>query len=243
MSVTELTSTVGISSRRGTREHNADAAYAYRADDGIITTAIIDGTGNSAELAQITDAMAIVVACVGYRRGGLAALLAAADLIHDRYDAAAVTVRVDPDGHVHTHWIGDCRAWWWTGTELRQLTTDHTMGQLLRVSGGEPAARVAATHDHWLRLGLRAATPAAVAELHGLDIHGTTLATGQVLLLTSDGVHDQTSHDVLVELIRAHGDDTQDLADALVAAAGPNSDGYRDDATAIAVAMTGPSAA
>lgn len=165
-----MISVVGVASRRGTRDHSADAGHAYRGDDGTVVAAVIDGTGNSAELAELADAMAIVVARVGYRRGGLAALITASDLIHEAHDAAAVTVRVDPDGGVHTHWIGDCRAWWWTGAELRQLTTDHTMGQLLRVSGGESAARVAATHDHWLRLGISGATPATVAEVSALAV-------------------------------------------------------------------------
>ncbi|MEU1813515.1 PP2C family protein-serine/threonine phosphatase [Micromonospora aurantiaca (nom. illeg.)] len=239
-----MTSVVGVASRRGTRDHNADAAHAYRGDDGTVTATVIDGTGNSAELAElaelaeVTDAMAIVVTRVGYRRGGLAALITASDLIHEAYDAAAVTVQADPDGGVHTHWIGDCRAWWWTGAELRQLSTDHTMGQLLRVSGGESAARVAATHDHWLRLGISGATPATVAEVTGLDVNRPTLGVGQLVLLTSDGVHDQIEHDVLVELVRAHAAVPQSLADALVATARPDHQGYRDDATAVVVAMT-----
>jgi protein phosphatase len=235
MNTTRVPIVAALSTRRGTRDHNCDAADLYQGEDGTITAAVVDGTGNTGELAELTDAMALVVARVGHRRGGLAALLTAADLIHDTYDAAVVVVQVDPDARVHTYWIGDCRAWWWTGDELRQLTTDHTMGQLLRVSGGQAAASVAATHDHWLRLGLAEATPATVAEVRGLAVDTATLASGQLVLLTTDGIHAQVQHDHLVDLIRTHGGDVQRLADQLVAAAQPDPKGYRDDATAIVI--------
>ncbi len=44
MTIAELTITVGVASRRGTRDHNADAGHAYRADDGTVTAAVIDST-------------------------------------------------------------------------------------------------------------------------------------------------------------------------------------------------------
>ncbi|XTZ17062.1 PP2C family protein-serine/threonine phosphatase [Micromonospora echinospora] len=231
-----MTITTGLASRQGTRAHNADAVHIYQGDDGTTVAAVIDGTGNDAELAHITATMATVVARVSYRRGGLAALLTASDLLHDDYNAAAVTVQVDPDGHVHAHWIGDSRAYWWDGTDLRQLTTDHTMGQLLRLSGGKAAEQVAATHDHWLRLGLAEATPASVAEIRSLTAEDTPLAAGHLVILTSDGVHDAIPHATLVALIRDHAD-PQTLADAIAAAARVNAEGYRDDATVAVVAM------
>lgn len=229
---------IGIASRRGTREFNADGAHVYEAPDGTVIAAVVDGTGNSAELDQLADAMALVVARVGYRRGGLAALITAADLIHDRYDAAAVSVEIDPDGEVHTYWIGDCRASWWTGTELRQLTTDHTMGELLRRSGGPAAQQIAAGQDHWLRLGITGATPATVAEVCGLDVNGSLLAPSELILLTSDGVHDQLSESDLLALLRSFSGDTQRLAESIVEAV-PSSHGYRDDATAVVLTFNG----
>ncbi|MEV0733983.1 SpoIIE family protein phosphatase [Polymorphospora sp. NPDC050346] len=73
--------------------------------------------------------------------------------------------------------------------------------------------------------------------VRGLDTHGTTLTAGQLVILTTDGVHDHTSHDVLTNLIHTH--DPQALADALVTAARPDPTGYRDDATAIVIAPGG----
>lgn len=227
--------TTGLATRRGSRDHNCDGAYVWPAADGTTYAAAIDGTGNTAELAQLADVAAVVVARVSDRRNGLAGLLTASDLLGDDYDAAAVTATVSPDGGVQIYWIGDCRAWWWDGTTLRQLTTDHTMGQLLRVSGGLAAEQVAASHDHWLRLGLAEATPVTVAELRALDADDTPLTDGHLLLLTSDGVH-QGGVD-LEALIRQHQHaGPQGLADAVVAAAVPDATGYRDDATVVVLA-------
>lgn len=222
--------------RRGTRDHNCDGAYAYQADDGTTLAAVIDGTGNTAELAHLADAAAVVVARVSDRRNGLAAMLTAADVLGDDYTAAAVTATVSPDGGVQVYWIGDCRAYYWNGTKLHQLTTDHTMGQLLRVSGGQAAEQVAASHDHWLRLGLAEATPVTVAELRALDADDTPLSEGHLLLLTSDGVHQSVTAEDLSDLTRQHRDDPQQLADAIVAAPVAGKQGYRDDATVVVIA-------
>lgn len=229
---------VATATRRGSREHNCDAARLYTDSDGTTIGAVIDGTGNTAELARLTDVIASAVVRISHRRGGLAALVTAADLLGDEYEAAAVTAQVTVDGGVHIHWIGDCRAWWWTGTELRQLTTDHTMGQLLRVSGGQAAERVAQSHDHWLRLGLAEATPVTVAEVRALDVHDPPLSPGQMVMLTSDGVHDAVDHGHLADLCREHVADPQALADSIVAAV-IDDGGYRDDATVVVMGMPG----
>jgi len=99
------------------------------------------------------------------------------------------------------------------------------------------AAEIAATHDHWLLVGLSGATAATVRQVWIPD-HGQGLAD-DLVLLTSDGVHDAVDHAELVALIRAHRNrDPQALADAIVAAAATDDDGYRDDATAVVIAVT-----
>jgi hypothetical protein len=87
--------------------------------------------------------------------------------------AAAVIAIAEPDGPAAVAWIGDCRAYQWDGAALRQYTTDHTMGQQLRASGGV-AVEFAQTHDHWLLTGLRGATAATVRQVwipdEGVDV-------------------------------------------------------------------------
>lgn len=222
---------VAMASRRGTREHNCDAARIYRSPGGAVRAAVIDGTGNSSELAKLVSVLAEVVVRVAGRHGGLAGLMTAGDLIaDDDYEAAAVLAVVEEDGPATISWIGDCRAYHWDGTELRQLSTDHTMGQQLRASGGVPA-NIAATHDHWLLVGLSGATAATVRQVWIPD-HGQNLSG--LVLLTSDGVHDQVPQDRLVDLLREHTD-PQALADAIVAVVIADEDGYRDDATVVVI--------
>ena len=57
----------------------------------------------------------------------------------------------------------------------------------------------------------------------------------RLILLTSDGVHDQIPEPEMTALIREHADAPQALAEALVAAAQPDGDGYRDDATVVVI--------
>lgn len=222
-----------IASRRGTREHNCDSARSYTAADGTTTVAVIDGSGNSAELADLVGVMATVAVRVGVRHGGLPGLISAGDLfVDDDYDGAAVLAVVHPHGPAVVSWIGDCRAYRFDGAELRQYTTDHTMGQQLRASGGV-AVEFTQTHDHWLLVGLRGATAATVRQVWIPDC-GQELPAGNLILLTSDGVHDQVDHDTMTALVRTHAAEPQALADALVAAA-CKVDGYRDDATVAAL--------
>jgi serine/threonine protein phosphatase PrpC len=57
----------------------------------------------------------------------------------------------------------------------------------------------------------------------------------RLVLLLSDGVSDQVGHARMEALCRVHAADPQALADAL-AAAEADDEGYRDDATVIALA-------
>ena len=221
----------GFASRRGTRDHNCDSARTYTAPDGTVTAAVIDGAGNSVELAGVVDAMSTVAVRIGYRHGGLPGLITAGSLlVDDEYDGAAVLAGLRPGEPAVIAWIGDCRAYRWNGAELRQWTTDHTMGQQLRASGGVPV-EFAKTHDHWLRTGLRGATAATVRQVWIPD-YGEQLGDGDLVVLTSDGVHDQVEHEVMTALVREHATMPTTLAAALVASAAEK-DGYRDDATAV----------
>ncbi|MBB4917406.1 PP2C family protein-serine/threonine phosphatase [Streptosporangium saharense] len=218
--------------RRGVRPYNCDAALMWRADDRTVAV-VVDGIGNSAEVAANSALLADVAARVAADRGGMAGLLSASGLLNapadDREDpdAVAVLAVAHPDVAV-IHWIGDARAYGWDGVELRQYTTDHTVGEQLRRNG--VALDLAADHDNWVRTTVGRATVATVYEAQ--------IPSEQLVLLTSDGVHDQMSHQELTALVREHHADPQRLADALVDAARPDETGYRDDATAVVLSLT-----
>jgi serine/threonine protein phosphatase PrpC len=221
--------TAAVATRRGTREYNCDAALIW-ASVGRTTAVVVDGIGNSPEVAANSRLLADVAARVAAHRGGLAGLLSAADLLNapaingEKPDAVAVIAVMRDDATV-LHWIGDARGYGWDGVELRQYTTDHTVGEQLRRNG--VALELAADHDNWVRTTMSRATVATVYE--------TQIPLGHLVLLTSDGVPDGVRHDELVGLIGKHQDDPQALADAIVAAAREDRDGYRDDATVVVI--------
>ena len=220
-------------SREGTSGPTADAAAVHRTADGTTAAAIVDGIGHDPGTVRLMPVLAEVAARLTARIDGRSAIVTAGQLVADdgtgddpEPDGPAVVAAVRPDGRVVVHWIGDCRAYTWDGTVLAQLTTDHTMGESLRRNSGRDSPEYAA-HDNWVLLTLSRAVPTTVGEAVALDPH--------LVILTSDGVHDQVPHDVMEGLVRAHETDPQALADALVAAAQPRPSGRRDDATAVVI--------
>ncbi|MEV8600461.1 SpoIIE family protein phosphatase [Streptomyces griseoviridis] len=221
--------TTGYATREGTAQDNADACRVYELADGTVGAAVIDGIGHGPHTSRTAPLLAEVATRIAARRGPLAGLLTAAELIADpgadgeEADAVAVAVRMYPEpGITVVNWTGDARAYGWDGERLELYTDDHTVGKQLRANG--VALEIAREHDNWLRTSLARATIGTVYTA-GIKDH--------VVLLTSDGVHDQIPHDAMAALVREHAADPQALADALVAAAGADEKGYRDDATAV----------
>ncbi|MFI0406537.1 PP2C family protein-serine/threonine phosphatase [Actinomadura sp. 3N508] len=222
--------------RRGTRPYNADAARTWTTDKTTVAT-VVDGIGNSAEVAASSRLLAGVIARVAAHRGGLAALLTAADLLRapavdgENPDAVAVAA-VAHDDVTAVHWIGDARAYGWDGRRLRRYTTDQTVGEQLRRNGAP--WDLAADHDNWVRATLRTAVIAAVYDVE--------IPADETVLLVSDGVPDGVPHDELEALLRRY-DEPQDedgeavglpaLARGIIAAAREDETGYRDDATVV----------
>ncbi len=231
--MTSMTITTGLATREGTAQDNADAAKVYVLADGTVGAAVIDGIGHGPHTSRTAPLLAETAARISARRGPLGGLLSASELIADRgadgeeADAVAVAVRVRPDDRVAVvNWTGDARAYGWDGTRLELYTDDHTVGKQLRANG--VALEIAREHDNWLRTSLARATI------------GTVYTAGirdRMIILTSDGIHDQVPADTLEDLVREHQANPQALADALVAAAQPDQDGYRDDATAVVVSI------
>ncbi|MFF1483125.1 hypothetical protein ACIGZH_01720 [Streptomyces sp. NPDC058319] len=220
---------IGRASREGTAEDNADAARIHVLADGTVGAAVVDGIGHGPHTSATAPLLAETAARISARRGPLAGLLTASELIADpgtdgeEADAVAVAARAIPDNDVLVvNWTGDARAYGWDGEHLTLYTDDHTVGAQLRANG--VALEIAREHDNWLRTSLARASI------------GTVYTAGirdRLVLLTSDGVHDQVDHAVMTQLAAEHATDPQALADALVAAAQPNDEGYRDDATAV----------
>ncbi|MFI5864737.1 hypothetical protein [Streptomyces sp. NPDC051546] len=219
---------VGMARRAGTEAPCADGYDVQRRGQRVCAS-VVDGAGHGAAVVRYAQVTPPVITHIGMTMGGLAALTTAGQMAH-AYDvpphASAVYARMEPGQPTSIHWIGDCRAYAWTGTTLTLWSTDQTMGQWLRRNG--VAVELAAVHDNWSRTGLAQAGSAMCRETQ-VPEHV------RLVLLVTDGISDQVEVEEMQRLCRTHLEDPQALADALTAAAQEVGDGRRDDATVIAL--------
>lgn len=226
---------VATATRTGTTTPSGDACVVHVQQDGTTAAALLDGIGHSPRVASTAQLLATVIARVSARRGSLAGLLTGTELVADagsgdepQPDAVAVvaTVRAGED-QIRIAWVGDCRAYALEGGGLRPLTADHNLAdQLVRCGYTGEIPRPAAK---WVRTTVRSAAVATVAE---------AWTPAPLVVLTSDGVHDQVPHGAMEALALRYEDDPQALSEALVAAAEAGADGVRDDATAMVIRRT-----
>lgn len=214
-----------ISTAIGDREHQCDAVHTDTAPDGTVAVALIDGIGDTPDTARKATVLAEVAACVGARRGPLAGLLAAAEVVSSgtadptRPNAVGAVAVTYPDGQTVIAHCGDVRAHTWNGTTAGLHTTDHTLYELL------------ASHTTDRRLFELLVGMDHNGSVHDLgDAVRTTLARATVgsittgttrdplVILTSDGVHKRMS-DTDIALFAEHTPDPQTLAGLLVSAA------------------------
>ncbi|MFF8618268.1 hypothetical protein [Streptomyces sp. NPDC015350] len=227
---------VGMAQRPGTELPCADG-YDVQRRGARVCAAVLDGAGHHAAVVRYARITPPVITHIGMTMGGLAALTTAGQMAH-AYDvpphASAVYARMEPGQPTTIHWIGDCRAYGWDGT-LTRWSTDQTMGEYLRRNG--VSVEIAEHHDNWARTGLAQAGAAMCREVQIPE-------AVRLVLLVTDGISDQVSHERMEALCRAHAADPQVLADALAAAAEADEEGYRDDATVIVMttvpALPGP---
>lgn len=223
---------VGIATSKGSREFNVDAAAWHEYDGtGTIAAAVIDGTGNNPDVAQLAPVWAINAVRVGARpRGALAGVLACTALVEDvkefpQPDGVMVLTVCRPGQPAVTAYVGDCRCYGWDGKRLILHTEDHTKGNRMRNYGADED--YAANWDMVPVTSIGRATPATVALREVFE---------PLIVLTSDGLHDVLSHIRISEIVRANADDPNACATALVDAARSlrPGDGTRaDDATAL----------
>lgn len=194
-------------SDQGTREVNADAVAAA---NGVV--ALADGIGDDMTAARA--ALLAVTAAVGVPAiAGPSAALAAAQEAVTAGDCVLVVAQPFEGGY-RIGWVGDVRAYAWDGTELRQLTKDHTLAEYFRDHGGE----VLPSMTHVVTTSVRTASA---------NRYGTTGTSATSLVLTSDGVHKTLTHEAMTTILRH----ASNPAEALVRAA--HMAGTRDNATAV----------
>ncbi|WP_371801536.1 SpoIIE family protein phosphatase (plasmid) [Streptomyces sp. NBC_01732] len=223
---------VGRAQRPGTEPPCADGADVQQRGT-MVCAAVVDGAGHHPDVVRYAALAPAAITHIGAAAGGLAGLMTAGQMAtaYDRPPhASAVYACMEPGEATSVHWIGDCRAYGWDGAALTQWSADQTMGQWLRINGGSAVELDAELHDNWSRLGLAQASAATCRQVQIPE-------EVRLVLLVSDGVSDQVDTETWTALCRAHQDTPQDLADALVAAAREDCEGYRDDCTVIALLL------
>lgn len=205
-------------SAQGPRAVNADAVQAY-ADPAtqLVVFALADGVGDTdgaAHAAQLAVAAAVHTAPA---EGPSAALLAAQQAVLD--DPAAgdcvLVVAMPVEGGYRIGWVGDARAYAWTGDSLVQLTEDHTLAQYFRDHGATPRPHM----EHVVTTSVRTARP----EHFGHAEVGAPAG----LLLTSDGVHKTLTPAEMAEVLRHPANSAAALTESALASGGT------DNATAM----------
>jgi PPM family protein phosphatase len=146
----------------------------------------------------------------------------------DRYAGMGTTVVAAQaiDGRLIAAHAGDSRLYLLSGGALRQVTSDDSWmaTMLAREPGGDPARFRHHPMRHALTnvVGGRARTEAHVVE--------ESLSGGELLLLSTDGVHGVLDEPLLRELMMA-GEEPSEIARAIVSAALER--GTQDNATAV----------
>jgi PPM family protein phosphatase len=229
--------TIDHFSSPGSRLYHCDSTATHTfTPSGVLAGAIVDGTGNSLEVSQVANLMAQTVVRVGARKGALAGLLAATELVADPTcefpapDGVGILAVCRPGQPTVIAHVGDCAAFSYDKGDndgLRRLTEDQTKGQRMRLQG-EPEAE-AATRDHIISNSIGRATLGTIR---------LTETMAQTVILTSDGVHKRLSLKAMSSIVRAHHTDPTICAQELVQNA--RSAGVRDDASALVLTYPAP---
>lgn len=200
--------TVTHASDRGPRTHNADA-YAV----GRRTFVLADGVGDTAAAADAAWAAARAAALLF---DPVAAVLAARDALQVHSGDAVIVVAVArPGGGFDVAWAGDARAYASDGSDLVQLTTDHTVAEYLRSRGIVAQPRM----EHVVTNTVRLAT---------VETIGRASTRAGCVALVSDGVYGPLGRDGIEAIMSGHAT-AQRLVRAAMYAHGT------DNATALVV--------
>lgn len=127
--------------------------------------------------------------------------------------------------------VGDTRCYLLRGSELRRLTTDHTMAQRVEAISHEPLGPGSQLHHIlWNALG-------ATDDLPEPEIAKATLQPSDVLLLCSDGL---TKHVGEAELAQVLAERSEPAARCQKLVERANAGGGSDNITAVVASVSGP---
>ncbi|MGP9680758.1 MerR family transcriptional regulator [Brachybacterium sp. AOP3-A1-3] len=211
---------VATAAERGpVRTAQQDAVATRELPGGAVLLALADGFGGDDDLAA--RILSAFVGAVGQDPSAdpLAALDAAwsaaeALIPPDGPDGTTLTAALIHAGRLHVAHIGDTRATLVRGTRIEAVTQDHTHLRSLVAAGRIAPEEVAAHPDRAvLNRALAAGAPTAP------DLLIRQLEPGDLVLLSSDGLHAVVEPSALADALTVPAADVDQLADDLVALA------------------------
>jgi protein phosphatase len=193
--------------------------------------AVADGVGGM-DLGEVASATAIATITEGFANAQAGTMLAgllprlvqhANAAVHDctlapeyrgkRMATTLVAAALRHDQAVVSH-IGDSRCYLVRNGQARQVTQDHTLVNEQRKMGLISASEIAESDSRHVLI--RSLGPEMFVSP---DTTTLTLQVGDVLVLCSDGVHDEMNERTLAGIVSQSGKDIQEIADELVARA------------------------
>jgi protein phosphatase len=209
--------------RQGARKVNADAVASYALPgESRMAFALADGVGDNVAAARAARLAASVAVRAGVE-DPVAAVLAAQQAVRSDEtlgDCVLVVALPLPESEGYGYriaWVGDARAYHWTGDTLVQLTTDHTIAQYFHEHG----MRLAPALSHVVTTSVRQSTP---DQIGSTEIHDPL-----ALVFTSDGVHGPLAAAAMTDVLRLRPRPAAALAEAAITAGGT------DNATAMII--------
>ncbi|MGL6162042.1 PP2C family protein-serine/threonine phosphatase [Microbulbifer sp.] len=204
------------------REQNEDACWA---DEQRGVWVVADGLGGhqAGEIASKTVVEEIQRSAGTDRHYERALQRAHALLLGDEQNTAnmgsTAVVMAEDGAYFHIYWVGDSRAYLWTpgedGSQLKQLTNDHSYVQMLVDSGAiDPLEAASHPNRHVIT---RCIGGSANPNLE-IDRVSALWRPGQKLLLCSDGLSAEVESEQIARVLAANSDNRR-AADLLVAAA------------------------
>ncbi|MEM7233322.1 MAG: protein phosphatase 2C domain-containing protein [Planctomycetota bacterium] len=127
---------------------------------------------------------------------------------------STITAVALADGEATIAQVGDSRAYRIRGSQLKQLTRDHSLLQELLDRGHVTDTESLQFHRNILTRGLGLRDEVEVDIYRIRDVRD-----GDVFLVSSDGLHDVVGDDVLRAVVEEYGSDLEGLCDALISRA------------------------
>ena len=226
------------------REVNEDRYYLKRLEGQTLLMAVVDGMGGgpagSAAAETVRQAIANFAVEEREPEAVLAELVVTASEALLEFEeshtdlegmGATVTVTYLANGTAHYAHVGDTRFCVFRRGRLIQVTTDQTMAQLL-VEEGKITADEARTHPYGNLLDQCVGCPMCE------PVTGTfPIEEGDVLLHTTDGLHDAISEKDMLAILSTPHDSVNLTADALIQAA--LGGGGKDNMTVVIAEVSG----